>query len=512
MPCNRKVPILGDLDTAFGYSVPRLVFIKDGYIGSSYWTLVLGAIVVLLVKFCLWDKAYMKLGAISGVARIQPLAPYPAWSASSLNLPLPYCDDDSIDSPNPLSSGGTFAVTPTTYRYNTTPSSPRYPCLALDDKWAVSNPLDPTGVFIPTRIVQYTQSAPACSLTGTHPSPPGGAVDRPILNTTVSSCTYTNSSPLTSYYIPDVEAYTLKIDHQLSVPSLGLAFSKDQMYLGTLQGVGGQAIDPCAFYAQRSSTLPCPLNTQPNPNATNYISIGLTNVPDILAVGTLLQAAGVTLDDASYPAIESMRYGGVTLLVSVVYDNFWATGTDGHLKVKYTYTVQAIKGKVKGIFGVSPTGSIPHPTRDVFERSGLKVILTYSGNVGAPDVFTGFIGLMSILQATVVAGVLTSLIISHGLQLSPVYKRYITTQTYELPSEAKAIKTVTKLFKEDAHILHPPPPKISRTLSLGVHKGEGGNGEGVYNNIQPAHSKINALFSSIRASTSSTSGVAGPQG
>ncbi len=53
------------------------------------------------------------------------------------------------------------------------------------------------------------------------------------------------------------------------------------------------------------------------------ISIGAKNVPDIVSVGTLLEAAGVTsLDETGLPITDSHRYGGITLVVYLTYNNF----------------------------------------------------------------------------------------------------------------------------------------------------------------------------------------------
>ena len=66
MPCNRSVPLLGDLDDFFGFNVARVVKIRDGWIGFSHNVFFVVGMVMLFIKFWYWDRAYMKEGGNSG--------------------------------------------------------------------------------------------------------------------------------------------------------------------------------------------------------------------------------------------------------------------------------------------------------------------------------------------------------------------------------------------------------------------------------------------------------------
>lgn len=340
---------------------------------------------------------------------------------------------------------------------------PADPCLSLDEKWLVTDPLAPEQVILPTRIVTYSEGAPACSIasSATHETADG----RTVFNTTSSECTYATTSAKQSFYIPDVEAYTLQIQHSVAVPILGTSWTKDEMVSGSIVDAEGKTIDPCNFYKQRNPRAACPYNfDQPVANNTHYISVGVRNVPDIVSVGTLLEAAGVkSLDTTGLPITDSYRYGGLTLVVQITYDNFFDLSLNGWQSVKYSYKVTAIPGKVKGVYA---SGNLPATTRTVFEKSGLRVLFNFAGKMGKPSWQAAFTSLMSISQAFGIAAALTGLVITYLLRLSPVYARYITASTHDF----SAVKTkedfarVAALF-EDEHVLHPPPPPLHELIS-----------------------------------------------
>ena len=462
-----------DLDEAFSYSVPRYLKIKDGVVGISYIVISVGVALGLFLQIFFIDKGYYKSGQVSGISRVQAQAPYPEWRSDSLNISLPFCSDMSMNAlppknnteytvwpPNPSSPFGQ-------YKLRGHVLSDRYNCIALDEKWMITNPLDASMIFLPTRIVSYTETATQCSTSSsaTHVTADG----RNVLNTTSSECTYT-AGPKSRWFVPDVESYTLYIQHSIAVPLLGASFSKDSMVSGSIIDVNGNAVDPCSFYLKRNPAVACPFNLDsPVANATNYIRVGARNVPDIIAVGTLLEAAGVSsLDETGLPMSDSYRYGGLTLIVQMSYDNYFSNALDGWRQVKYTISVQAIPGKVKAVHGVSPTGAVPTVTRQVFEKSGLRIMFVFSGTMGQPSLSTAFISLAAVGQSMTLAVIFIAFIVNYGLRLSPIYRRYITSTTHDFSSvRSKAdFLTVFKLFA-DEHVLPNPSTVLEVLKSLG---------------------------------------------
>ena len=456
-----------DLDEVFAYEVPRTVRIKDGVIGAIHYAVVLAAGVALLVQIFALDKGYYKTGAVVGVTRVQPQAPYAEWTSAALGAPLPYCSNASTNQPPAVNGAGGYALLPATaaaphgqYALWGNVTASRFPCLTLDAKYEVTNPLD-ASVFLPTRIVTYAEAAPACSTaaSATHVAPDG----RTVLNTTATECTFAATAPAQSWYIPDVEAYTLLIQHSVTVPLLDSSWTKDQMVSGIIAGHDGSPVDACAFYRRRNPAAACPLNPSlPVASSSQYISLGTQNVPDIVSVGTLLEAAGVpSLDVTGSPATDTLRYGGLTLVVSINYDNFFDPSPLGYKNMRYTMSVNAVYGKVKGIFGTSSTGALPATPRWVAEKSGLRIIFTAVGRVGKADWQTGFMSVMAITQSFAIAALATAFVIGSLLKLSPIYTRYIRATTHALPElrTREDLERALALFS-DEYVLNPPPPAL----------------------------------------------------
>lgn len=382
MPCSTLFGRTGVwLDNKLAYNVGRTVSIKDGYIGFFYYAVVFGCGIALLVQMFFLDKGYYAVGQLTGVSRIQAQAPYPEWSSSSLQIPLPYCSDTStIQAPASNESyPGLYYIYPPT---STAPNglynrvghvqSERYSCMFLDEKYEITDPLSPEQVFLPTRIVTYTETAPLCSVSASHITSSG----RSVQNITSGECTYVaTASPKSKYYTSDIESYTLMIQHSVAVPFLDSSWDKNDMESGRIVDINGKVVDPCNWYRKRNPLAACPYNyDSPVATPTKYISVGARGVPDIVSVGTLLEAAGVeSLDETGFPLTDSHRYGGITLVVQINYDNYYS---DNWRRAKYEYKVQAVRGKVKGIYGVAPAGQIPSNSRYVYERSGIRVMVS----------------------------------------------------------------------------------------------------------------------------------------
>jgi len=249
---------------------------------------------------------------VGGAVRVQPLAPHPEWTSQNLNISLPYCTDDSVNTAAFSNTSDYMAWPNGSFAFTGGVPSPRHQCLYLDEKWLVTNPLEPNSIFFPTRIRTYTETASSCAPTITKV-----VNGRAVFALTQDECTYTAGSR-SNYYVPDVEAYTLMIVHSISVPTISYAWSKDDMISGQLIGVDGAPVKVCNFYQKRNPNATCPYNfDRPEANRTNYVSVGVRNVPDIIPIGALLEAAGVKSLDETSLLTDTYRYGGLTLVVQL---------------------------------------------------------------------------------------------------------------------------------------------------------------------------------------------------
>jgi hypothetical protein len=96
-----------------------------------------------------------------------------------------------------------------------------------------------------------------------------------------------------SFFIPDLDRFTLFIDHTMSVSrETGETSSKNAIDMdGRLVDAAGNEMHPCQFY--HNLKLECP----------HYVHVGAVGLTDIVPLGALLLSAGVTsLDEQSVVA------------------------------------------------------------------------------------------------------------------------------------------------------------------------------------------------------------------
>lgn len=127
--------------------------------------------------------------------------------------------------------------------------------------------------------------------------------------------------PPKSFFIPDLDRFTLFIDHTMSVSrETGETSSKNAIDMdGRLVDASGKEMDPCLFY--RNLKLECP----------PYVHVGAVGVTDIVPLGALLLSAGVSsLDEQSVVAYAreitghhhpntTYRAAGMLLIVYIEY-------------------------------------------------------------------------------------------------------------------------------------------------------------------------------------------------
>jgi hypothetical protein len=124
-----------------------------------------------------------------------------------------------------------------------------------------------------------------------------------------------------SFFIPDLDRFTLFVDHTMSVTKeTGETVSKNAIDMnGLLVDHAGREMDACDFY--RDLKLPCP----------KYVHVGAVGVTDIVPLGALLRSAGVaSLDEQSVVAYAreisghhhpntTYRAAGMLLIVYIEY-------------------------------------------------------------------------------------------------------------------------------------------------------------------------------------------------
>jgi hypothetical protein len=218
-------------------------------------------------------------------------------------------------------------------------SQPQAQCLYLDAYDAVSDPLEESSVFVPTRMTitkQLLSPQPNCSL-DQH-----------------SYCTWGNVyTNLT--YLADVDMFTLNVDHSFS-STTGISKSAVQMQ-GYLLNQQDEKMNACTGYDAFAAGCP------------SFIRVGVKGSTDILSLKTILLAGGLNnLDQIASPTFAALstqtyRYAGLVVVLNIMYSNYMlgASSTDlgtGILNddtVFYYYKVSIIPDQeYKAVFSVTP--------------------------------------------------------------------------------------------------------------------------------------------------------------
>ena len=258
----------------------------------------------------IWQQAYLKRTEVGGLVRmeLQPAALNYRWADGT----APYCLG-ATPTASSRSQGYDF---PTPGFYRLLPGGlvfPQYFCQYLDQEWELFE----RSLFVATRksyVEQELRPAGTSCATLAH-----------------SYCKWGNSSDLAqNVYIPDVELFTLLLDHNI-VESDGRFTNAKLMAGRALLRTNQIAPGPCsASYASSS----CP----------SSVSFGESGRNDIVPLSYLLYLAGVhSLDDASFSQNETLRYSGSVLSVSLEYSNsfvdtrVWALAGSN----TFTYTLRA---------------------------------------------------------------------------------------------------------------------------------------------------------------------------
>jgi hypothetical protein len=337
----------GNLDDFCGYTTARTLLIRDRRLGFLLFALQFIIFLYVVVYQITLQQVYMASSDFNGVVRLQLKAPAPAvrWPGGA----PPYCAGVAAVGAYPL--GPSYAIpAPGTFTHSGVPFAQRF-CQFLDETTAVPIP-ETDRMFLTTETRATAQStAPSCA------------------NLDSLACTFLpaynrdNGNVTRRSFVADVEFFTLLIDHNMNAPQAGIHRTGASM-AGRLLGADGRTpLDPCAEYAGFPSGCP----TQAT--AGFDIALGRPGFSDIVAIGTLLRAAGIeSLDSpaglSGADASESYREAGLVLNLDISYTNFFldasgrSTGTGSMDTGQVFYTVRGA-GAPRGLLPL-PLPLAPH--------------------------------------------------------------------------------------------------------------------------------------------------------
>jgi len=209
-------------DDAFAYSTNRTIVIKDRRIGLLLLALRVGILIYIIVE-AVTEQLYLTPSDLAVSVRLQLREPARAyrWGVGAgpagqapfclgATSPVPPSNSLRMLAPYDLSSAAT-------YRFNGAGPFPRQPCAFLDA--ALAAPLSESD-----RAFLITDSARTAQALVEVPAAAGGAPGPPCASTLQPGCVWWPPSNLTDQpatalrYVPDVEYFTVFVDHSMIAP------------------------------------------------------------------------------------------------------------------------------------------------------------------------------------------------------------------------------------------------------------------------------------------------------
>lgn len=447
-------------DDACAYSTPRTLVIRDRRIGIALHVTRL-AIFIYILSTIFSSERYMAPSDFLGSVRLSLREPAAAlrWQGGQ----APFCAGVTAAAPPPGSTlGAQYAIlSGTTYSFNGGAPLPRRPCAYLDA--AAAAPLqesDRSFLVTESRVTNQNLTEIATGL----PCVPASVA--------TAGCAYLpayaeNDTAITvRRYVPDVEFFTLLIDHSIRAPLANVARTVRQMS-GEMRDAGGALVSPCAAYTDIG--LACPRTTV-NPvdgSVTPGVQVGSDGLPDLFPIKTLLQAAGISsLDtiagsDNAAAQTSSFRSQGLILLVELSYSNYrlgrivtspgqppiGGTGSWNNGNVRYTYRVSTVPATQ--FQTVSAANQFESEALRSFERRyGIRILVTTTGTIGYFDFQSLFVNLVVSLGLLSVAVTIMEFLIFNVCKRRGLYSRLREEPTVRIGDLLVAAKAHPGEFKK----------------------------------------------------------------
>jgi hypothetical protein len=309
-------------NSLLAYSTVKIVKVRDWRLGVLHFSFVIAIFLYVVIFSLIVQKKYVLTVTPTGSIRTSLLAPK-IGDKNDFTPPdnLPFC----------------LTVNNTKYR-----GFENLQCYYLDENFVLFPIVEDHAMFITTRLTLTTQTVNNCSLDD-------------------YTCNYIDLNS-TDYFIPDVERFTILIDHTCYADAML------QRNSGQLKG----------YMVDVNGKIMTNLTKLPN-------QIGVSGKPDIIQLGSLLRAGGVwDLDTPSQAnKSRSIRNDGVVIIVTITYTNL----ADYNLSnVIYTYKVNYLSDtKFKAL---EPIFTKNIDTRTIWNRHGVRIVFIQTGSIGQFDFLT----------------------------------------------------------------------------------------------------------------------------
>ena len=242
-----------------------------------------------------------------------------------------------------------------------------------------------------------------------------------------NSCTRlwnTTQGSNSTYFVGDIEHYTLLIDHSAQAPTLSVKGQGNEI-VGRLKSVNAtqcRVRDDATSYLEGNegtNSAPCYIPPQHPPTGQLF---------DIFQLQTILEAAELSLDAQSY-GNHSVRYRGSTILVAIDYKNTWHWSRFSS-NVTYSYDLTVLHNSEFSIEEKTPLENGDYEWR---RYHGIRLVFLMSGKFGQFQFSQFMLCMATSTWMITVAAIITEFVMSHCLRMRDLYKgvKYQETRDFD---------------------------------------------------------------------------------
>ncbi len=413
-------------DSRCSYKTPVLVSILDWRLGVMKYAFML--LILLYVGFynIFYNCGYLRFESPVGHVRFQlqqPTKPDPRTGA-----PCDPTDNSCEDDFTALDELGYC----TQSSHSAAGGHQPYNCTYWDANQDVY--MQQSSVLMTTRVAEYNQTR-TC---------------HPAWNPGVTSCKklWRNDAPHAdgkTYFIADMERYTLLLDHTVIGPTINVSAS-GRSCQGWLKVTRDALLwqDLCA----RSDAYPkdysevhrvnggVPAECYIRPNTTYDSHTGNTTGLDVFDVEVMLAVAGIDLDGTSPTNDRSIRYNGAAMVVNIRYQNWdYAVGTYLNFRSKhgdmctvpYEYELSSVLDTSSKRQTVVHTDFPNH--RALLNEHGVRLFVLQTGSLAMPSLATLLIAVTSSLTLLAVSSTIVDMLAVYVLPEKKYYNGFKYPET-----------------------------------------------------------------------------------
>ncbi|OLP91891.1 P2X receptor A [Symbiodinium microadriaticum] len=300
-----------DLHNLFAYSTTKYIVIRDARLGLLHYTLMFFIVVYILVYQLIGNLGYLKFNDAQNTVRLTLQEPTAGCNPNDTGCKdsftplshLPYCC--AQNSSCKTNDDGSCSCD---YR----PAFKDYNCTWMSGTSAAA--IRESSIVVSTFTHEYTMTLNTSCFTS-YPAAAESCDELYIVQEKAQ------------VFTADVESFTLLIDHSVTSPKSGLATTSRDMqgllFVGPNGNDGSEATAlKDGLCSSAADAVDAPRNGRTTNKAPCYLKPSSAGGLDFFAVGTLLQATGVSLESESYPGSgHSTRYEGITINLNIDYSN-----------------------------------------------------------------------------------------------------------------------------------------------------------------------------------------------